>query len=96
MALVAAVQSEAGSPRPPSGALQPPGTGQHRSAARDARSPDSWKPVLCQHMQRIPQSSNLWGKYSDVDLGLLCLSFWYGDLSTSTPRHDCSRTSENI
>lgn len=31
-------------------------------------------------------------KHSNVYLGLLRLSFWCGDFSVSTPRHDCSRT----
>lgn len=36
------------------------------------------------------------GKYSNTCLGLLCWSIWCGDFSVFTPRHDCSRTSENV
>lgn len=35
-------------------------------------------------------------KCSNVYLGLLRLSVWCGDFSVSTPRHDCSRTLENV
>lgn len=90
--------AEAGSPQEqsPPEPCSPPG------AATAARLPGTLPPQAPASLGFISicktslPTSTRGGKRSNVYLGLLCLSIWCGDFSVSTPRHECSRTLENV
>lgn len=90
--------AEAGSPqeRSPPEPCSPPG------AATTAQLPGTLLPQAPASLDLVSMcktslpSSTRRGKRSNVYLGLLCLSGWCGYFSVSTPRHDCSRTLENV
>ena len=90
--------AEAGSPREhgppePRGPPGPASTARLRGtlALQAVRSP--YFISIC----KVSLTTSTCGeKRSNVYLGFLHLSFWCCSFSISTPRHDCSRTLENV